>query len=81
MTKGSPEDWPPPRYVAPPPLQNVVRPGDKGTSDRFRQFKRAARDDGEPFKSPEPRAEQALLSLLATKGALIVMGSVLVGWS
>jgi hypothetical protein len=77
MTKRSPEEWPPPRQVAPPPLQNVARPGDKGTTDPFRQFKLAARDDGKPFKSAEPKVEQGLLSLLAGKAALVVMGCLL----
>jgi hypothetical protein len=75
----SPEERPPPRFVAPPPLQNYARPGDKGTTDPFRQFKLAARDDGKPFKSPEPKVEQGLLALLAGKGALVVMGCLLVG--
>lgn len=78
MAKGSGEDWPPPRFVEPPPLQNVARPGDKGTTDPFRQFKRMARDDGKPFKSPEPRVEQSLLNMLAGKAALVAMGCLLV---
>jgi hypothetical protein len=78
MTKRSPRQWPPTRFVAPPPLQNVSKPGDRGTTDPFYQFKKWARDDGKPFKSPEPKAEQGLLTLLASKTALIVMGCVLV---
>jgi hypothetical protein len=78
MAKGSREDWPPPRQVPPPPLFNVTRPGDRGTTDPFRQFKLAARDDGKPFKSPEPKVEQGLLRLLASKAALLGMAFVLV---
>jgi hypothetical protein len=37
------------------------------------QFKRAARDDGKPYKSPEPKAEQGLLALLGTNAAVTVM--------
>jgi hypothetical protein len=78
MPKRSRDDWPPPRQVAPPPLQNYARPGDKGTTDPFRQFKLAARDDGKPFKSPEPKVEQGLLNLLAGKTALVMMGCLLI---
>jgi hypothetical protein len=78
MAKESREDGPPQRHVAPPPLFNVTRPGDRGTTDPFRQFKLAARDDGNPFKSPEPKAEQGLLKLLAGKAALVGMGFVLI---
>ncbi len=52
-------------------------PGDKGTSDPFRQFKRLARDDGKPYESPEPRAERQLLTLLGTNAAVVVMSCVL----
>ena len=78
MTRKSRGDWPPPGHVSPPPLQIMHRPGDRGTSDPFLQFKRLARDDGKPYKSAEPRAEVKLLSLLATKAALVVMGCLLV---
>jgi hypothetical protein len=77
MTKRSGREEPPPHFVPPPPLLHVSRPGDKGTTDPFYQFKRAARDNGKPYRSPEPRAEQGLLSLLATKAALVVMASLL----
>jgi hypothetical protein len=78
MAKGSGGDWPPPRHVPPPTLLNVAKPGDRGTTDPFRQFKLAARDNGKPFKSPEPKVEQGLLTLLAGKTALVVMGCLLV---
>jgi hypothetical protein len=77
MSKESRGDWPPPREVAPPPVYNVHRPGDKGTADPFRQFKLAARDDGKPYKSPEPKAEQGLLKMLGTNGVVVVMGCLL----
>jgi hypothetical protein len=78
VARRSRRDWPPPTFVAPPPVYNVHRPGDKGTADPFYQFKRLARDDGKPFTSPGPKPETALLSLLATKGALLLMGCLLV---
>jgi hypothetical protein len=59
-------------------VSNVHRPGDKGTSDPFYQFKKAARDDGKPYKSPEPKAERQLLGLLGTNAAMVVMGGLLV---
>ena len=79
MPKRSRRDWPPQsvRHVAPPTVYNVHRPGDKGTSDPFYQFKKAARDDGKPYKSPEPKAEQRMLGLLGTKAAVLVMWAVL----
>jgi len=75
MTKRSPREGPPPgtRFVPPPYVSNVHRPGDKGTSDPFYQFKKAARDDGSPYKSPEPKAERQLLGLLGTNAAMVVM--------
>jgi hypothetical protein len=77
MTKRSGREGPPTRFVPPPTLLNSSRPGDRGTSDPFRQFKLAARDNGKPYKSAEPKAEQGLLNLLATKAALVVMGCLL----
>jgi hypothetical protein len=65
-------------FVPPPYVSNVHRPGDKGTADPFYQFKKAARDDGKPYKSPEPKAERQLLSLLGTNAAVVVMGGLLV---
>jgi hypothetical protein len=78
MTKRSRREWPPPTFVEPPYISNVHRPGDKGTSDPFREFKQRARDDGKPFKSAEPKAERALLALLGTKAAVTVMVCLLV---
>jgi hypothetical protein len=68
---------PPPTFVEPPPVYNVHRPGDRGTADPFYQFKRLARDDGKPYVSPEPKAERALLALLGTKAAVVVMSCLL----
>jgi hypothetical protein len=79
MTKRSRREWPPPTHVPPPAVQHVHRPGDRRTSDPFYQFRLLARDDGKPFRSPEPKAEVTLLSLLASKAALVVMGCVLTG--
>jgi hypothetical protein len=78
MTEKSGREWPPPTVVPPPYVSNVHRPGDKGTSDPFYQFKRAARDDGKPYKSPEPKAERALLGLLGTNAVMVVMCGLLV---
>jgi hypothetical protein len=78
MTKRPRRDWSPPTFVEPPYVSNVHRPGDKGTSDPFRQFKLLARDDGKPYKSAEPKAERALLALLGTKAAVTVMVCLLV---
>jgi len=80
MAKRSRQEGPPPsgEFVPPPYVSNVHRPGDKGTSDPFYQFKKAARDDGKPYKSPEPRTERQLLSLLGTNVAMVVMCGLLV---
>jgi len=78
MAKRSRRDWPPPTFVPPPYVSNVHRPGDKGTSDPFYQFKKAARDDGKPYQSPEPKAERQLLGLLGTNAAMVVMCGLLV---
>jgi len=80
MTKSSRREGPPPtgEFVPPPYVSNVHRPGDKGTSDPFYQFKKAARDDGKPYKSPEPKAERQLLGLLGTNAAMVVMCGLLV---
>jgi hypothetical protein len=78
MTRRPRRQWPPPTFVEPPYVSNVHRPGDKGTSDPFYQFKKAARDDGKPYKSPEPKAERQLLGLLGTNAAMVVMGGLLV---
>jgi hypothetical protein len=80
MTKRPRREWPPPttEFVPPPYVSNVHRPGDKGTADPFYQFKKAARDDGKPYTSPEPKAERQLLGLLGTNAAMVVMGGLLV---
>jgi hypothetical protein len=70
MTKRSEQEWPPPT------------PGRRGPGrsyDPFYQFERLARDDGKPYKPPEPKAELMLLALLGTKTAMRVMYCVLVG--
>lgn len=69
MTRRSQPEWPPPI------------PGRRGpgrTYDPFYQFERLARDDGKPYKPPEPKAELKLLELLGTKAALTVMVGLLV---
>jgi hypothetical protein len=80
MTRKPRRELPPPtaEFVPPPYVSNVHRPGDKGTADPFYQFKKAARDDGKPYESAEPKAERQLLSLLGTNAAVVVMGSLLV---
>ena len=80
MARKSRREWPPPsnEFVPPPYVSNVHRPGDKGTSDPFYQFKRAARNDGKPYKSPEPKAERQLLALLGTNAVMVVMYGLLV---
>jgi len=70
MTRRSHSQWIPP-----------ATPGRRGTGrsyDPFYQFERLARDDGKAYKSPEPKAERELLTVLQSKAALIVMSSVLV---
>jgi hypothetical protein len=75
MTRNSPDEWPPPesRFVEPPPVPNVYRPGDRVTPGPLYRFKQLARDDDKPYKSPEPKAEQNLLALLGTNAAVVVM--------
>jgi hypothetical protein len=79
MTRKPRREWPPPtdRFVEPPPVPNVYRPGDKVTPGPLYRFKQAARDDGKPYKSPEPKAEQQLLGLLGTNAAVVVMWGLL----
>jgi hypothetical protein len=77
MAKKSRRDWPPPTFVEPPYISNVHRPGDRGTADPFRKFKKLARDDGKPYKSPEPKAERELLALLGTNAAVVAMACLL----
>jgi hypothetical protein len=74
--KSRPEEQP--RFVPPPYVPNVVRPGDKVTPGPVYRFKQLARDDGKPYKSPEPKAERQLLSLLGTNAVTVVMGGLLV---
>jgi hypothetical protein len=80
MTEKPRREWPPPtvEHVEPPYVSNVHRPGDKGTADPFYQFKKAARNDGKPYKSPEPKAERQLLGLLGTNAATVVICGLLV---
>jgi len=80
MARKPRREGPPPgvEFVPPPYVSNVHRPGDKGTADPFYQFKKAARDDGKPYKSAEPKAERQLLGLLGTNAAVVVMGGLLV---
>jgi hypothetical protein len=67
MTKDSEPQLPPPT------------PGRLGgRRDPFRQFEQLARDDGKPYKPPEPKAELQLLSMLGSRGALVVMYCLLV---
>jgi hypothetical protein len=69
MTKREQRVWPPPT------------PGRRGPGrsyDPFYAFKQMARDDGKPYKPPEPKAELRLLALLGTRGALVVMYCLLV---
>jgi len=47
--------------------------------DPFYAFKRIARDDGKPYKSPEPKAEVRLLNWLSGKAALVAMSCLLAG--
>ncbi len=77
MTKRSRRELPP-TFVKPPYVSNVHRPGDRGTSDPFYAFKKAARDNGKPYQSPEPKAERELLALLGSKTAMTVMGCLLI---
>jgi hypothetical protein len=65
-------------YVDPPYVPNVRRPGDRVTPGPLQQFRQAARDDGKPYQSPEPKAERQLLALLGTNAAVVLMGGLLV---
>jgi hypothetical protein len=81
MTKKSRREWPPPtdKFVEPPYVPNVYKPGDRVTPGPLHTFKQLARDDGKPYKSPEPRTERDLLALLGTKAAVVVMCCLLLG--
>lgn len=70
MTRRSGRDWTPPTEIG--------RRGPRGSWDPFYAFEKVARDDGKPYKSPEPKAERELLAILSSKAALVVMSSVLV---
>jgi hypothetical protein len=65
-------------HVDPPYVPNVRRPGDKVTPGPLHEFRQLARDDGKPYKSPEPKAEQGLLAMLGTNGSVVLMGGLLV---
>jgi hypothetical protein len=75
MTKRSRREWP---EYDPSEVRFTHGPGDKGHADPFYLFKQIARDDGKPYKSPEPKAERDLLALLGTNAAVVVMSCVLV---
>jgi hypothetical protein len=70
MTRRSQPEWTPPTQIG--------RRGPRGSWDPFYAFEKVARDDGKPYRSPEPKSERALLALLGSKAALVVMSSVLV---
>jgi hypothetical protein len=69
VTKRSQPQWAP---------QQIGRRGPRGSYDPFYAFEKAARNNGKPYKPPEPKAEQQLLAVIGSKTTLIVMGSVLV---
>lgn len=75
MTRKSGRERPPPgdRFVEPPYVPIVHRPGDRVTPGPLYEFKQLARDDGQPYQSPEPTAQQKLLALLGTNAAVVVM--------
>jgi hypothetical protein len=74
MARRSRRNWPPPTFVEPPYVSNVHRPGDKGTSDPFHQFRNRARYDGKPA----PVRESRFMTLLGSKAAVMVMWCLLV---
>lgn len=75
MTRKSRKERPPSGggFVEPPYVPNVYRPGDRVTPGPLYRFKHLARDDGKPYRSPEPMAERKLLALLGTNAAVVVM--------
>lgn len=75
MPKRSRREWP---EYDPSEVRFTHGPGDKGHADPFYLFKQIARDDGEPYKSAEPKAERALLGLIGTNAAAVVMVGLLV---
>jgi hypothetical protein len=70
MARRSQPEW------IPPPTPGRRRFG--RSYDPFYAFEKLERDDGKPYRSPEPKAERALLILLGSNTALVVMGCVLV---
>jgi len=75
MTRRSRKEWPPQgsRFVEPPYVPNVHRPGDRVTPGPLYRFRQLARDDGKPYQSPEPMVQRRLLALLGTNAAVVVM--------
>jgi hypothetical protein len=62
----------------PPPGPLPIRRGPGfGAQDPFIWFERAARDNGQPYKSPESKSERALLAFLQGKAALVIMSCLL----
>jgi hypothetical protein len=59
-----------------PPLE-IGRRGPRGSWDPFYAFEKIARDDGKPHKSPEPKAERQLLTLLGSNAAMVLMSCLL----
>jgi hypothetical protein len=59
-----------------PPME-IGRRGPRGSWDPFYAFEKIARDDGKPYKPPEPKAERQLLALLGSNAVVVVMGCVL----
>ena len=55
----------------------IGRRGPRGSWDPFYVFEKIARDDGKPYKPPEPKAERQLLALLGSNAVVVVMGCVL----
>ena len=58
--------------------RNAWTAGPGRSYDPFYQFEQLARDDGKPYKPPEPKAELQLLAWLGSKSALVVMYCLLV---
>jgi len=70
MSRKSQPEWTPPTELG--------RRGRGRSWDPFYQFEQIARDDGKPYQTPEPKAERALLALLGSNSATVVMSCVLV---
>jgi hypothetical protein len=69
MTRRPERNWIPPQKLG----------KQRGRSwDPFYQFEQLERDDGKPYRPPEPKAELWLLSLLSGKGAMRVMYCLLI---